>query len=96
MSDKYLFEEIKNQIKELLEEAISLVPDSELPRARSYWYAQIATAIDDDHEYIGSSMCSMQDTIDEWYDGEEDEEDEEEPSGDFVPLLHMTHPSLNK
>tara|TARA_Y200000002_G_scaffold382867_1_gene401764 strand:+ start:3011 stop:3238 length:228 start_codon:yes stop_codon:yes gene_type:complete len=74
MSDKYLFEEIKHQIKELLEEAIRLVPDSEEARARSYWYSQIVTALDDDHEYMGSSMCSMQDTIDEWHDGEEDDE----------------------
>tara|TARA_Y100001937_G_scaffold90965_1_gene123126 strand:+ start:450 stop:725 length:276 start_codon:yes stop_codon:yes gene_type:complete len=80
MSDKYLFEEIKHQIKELLEEAISLVPDSEEARARSYWYAQIATALDDDHEYMGSSMHSMQDTLEDWNE-EEAEEDWDDNAG---------------
>lgn len=76
-SDKYRFEEIKDQIKELLEEAISLVPSAESDRAESYWYAHISMALDEDHDYLGGSMCSMQDTINEWHDGDDDEEDED-------------------
>jgi len=78
MSDKYLFEEIKMQIKELLEEAFDLVPTHARARAESYWYSQIIVALDDDHGYLGGSMCSMQDTINEWHDGDDDEEEEED------------------
>ena len=77
-NDKYRFEEIKEQIKELLEEAISLVPSGERARAESYWFAGISIALDEDHDYLGGSMCSMQDTINEWNDGDDDEEEEEE------------------
>ena len=66
MSDKYRFEEIICEIKELLEEAIDLVPDHARARAESYWYAHISMALDEDHGYMGGSMCSMQDTIEEW------------------------------
>jgi len=75
MSDKYRFEEIKEQIKELLDEAFDLVPDHARARAESYWYAHISTALDEDHGYLGGSMCSMQDTLEEF--DEEDEEEEE-------------------
>jgi len=75
MSDKYRFEEIKEQIKELLDEAFDLVPDHARARAESCWYAHISTALDEDHGYLGGSMCSMQDTLEEF--DEEDEEEEE-------------------
>ena len=67
MSDKYRFEEIIVEIKELLEEAIDLVPEgSALERAKSYWHAHISVALDYDHDYMGGSMCNMQDTLEEW------------------------------
>jgi hypothetical protein len=69
-NDKYRFTEIKEQIKELIEEAISLVPSVERHRAESYWFAEISIALDEDHDYLGGSMCSMQDTINEWHDGD--------------------------
>jgi len=77
MSDKYRFEEIKVQIKELLEEAIELVPDHARARAKAYWYAHMSTSLDEDHGYMGGSMCSMQDTIEEFDEEEEFDEDEE-------------------
>ena len=73
MSDKYRFEEIKMQIKELLEEAFELVPEHAKSRSESYWYSQIAVALDDDHGYLGGSMCSMQDTLEEFDDYEEED-----------------------
>lgn len=77
MSNKLRFEEIKDQIKELIDEAIDLVPSSGVKeRARSYWYSQIVTALDDDHEYMGGSMCTMEDTLNE-FDEEEDYDDED-------------------
>ena len=76
--DKERFEEIIGEIGELVEEAISLLPDSDVYRnggypvlvdkAKSYWYGHIKTALDDDHEFIGRSMCNMQDTLEEWRD----------------------------
>lgn len=76
MSDKYRFEEIKVQIKGLLEEALYLVPDHARARAESYWYANIAMALDEDHGYLGGSMCSMQDTIEEFDEVDEEEEED--------------------
>ena len=67
MSDnKYRFEEIIGEIKELLEEAIDLVPGHSLERAKSYWYAHISVALDHDHGYMGNSMCCMKDTLEEF------------------------------
>ena len=71
---KYRFEEIIGEIKELLEEAIDLVPeDTRRSRAEAYWYSAIATNLDDDHGFMGGSMHSMQDTFDE-LDFDDDEE----------------------
>lgn len=73
MSNKYRFEEIIGEIKELLEEAIDLVPDgSALERAKSYWHAHISVALDHDHDYMGGSMWCMQDTLEELDDYEEE------------------------
>jgi len=76
MSDKYRFEEIIREIKELLEEAIDLVPDHERARAKAYWYAQIVMALDEDHDYLGGSMCSMKDTLEDFNDIDDDDDEE--------------------
>lgn len=71
---KYRFEEIIGEIKELLEEAIDLVPDDERrSRAEAYWYGSIVSNLDDDHSFMGGSMHSMQDTFEE-LDLDDDEE----------------------
>lgn len=73
MSDKQRFEEIIGEIKELLEEAIDLVPQGmPLSRAKAYWYAHMIVNVSEDHDYMSSSMHSMQDTLEEF-----DDEDEE-------------------
>lgn len=64
--DRYRFEEIKDQIKELLEEAIDILPEELRERAESYWYSQISIALDDDHCYMGGCTCSMQDSLEAW------------------------------
>lgn len=84
MSDKYRFEEIICEIKELLEEAIDLVPDYARARAESYWYSHISTSLNEDHDYLGSSMCSMQDTAEEF-----DEEEEKVYDHDAGRPTHM-------
>lgn len=59
--------EIKEQIKQLTYEAMELVPRDAAShgRAKSYWFPQILQALDGESEYMGSSMHSMQDTIEE-------------------------------
>lgn len=57
--------EIKEEMLELLRETQSLLRGTgEEERARSYWYAHIRMALDDDHSYLGGSMCTLQDSID--------------------------------
>lgn len=62
--------QIKTEIRDLLDEAGRLVRhEAESPitweRAKGYWYAQIAMALDTEHDYLGNSMVTMQDTINE-------------------------------
>lgn len=73
----YEMEEIKEQIKMLASEAYEMIPRDGMyaARARSYWYAHIMTALDDESEFMGGSMHSMQDTINELRDGGEGEDD---------------------
>ena len=70
MSDTARFEEIMNEIKELTEEALDLTPPAERAPARAYWYPQLLQAVDSDNEYLGSSMCSMRDTLKSIHDME--------------------------
>ena len=66
MNNRERFEEIKYEIKDLLEEALELIPGSDGDGVGSYWYAQILTAIDNDHDFLGGCSYSMQDTLDDW------------------------------
>ena len=75
--DKNRFEEIIVEIKDLLEEALGLVPDGlARSRAESYWYGNMIVNVTDDHGYMGGSMCSMQDTLEEFDEVEEEEEED--------------------
>ena len=69
--------EIQSQILELVEQARALLRNNELQgalmRAESYWITQVTTAISNNHGYLGKSMVSLQDTIDEIKDDEDDE-----------------------
>ncbi len=64
-------DEIKQELEDILPQIKTLVLDakellqgtSERSRAESYWIAQILTALDDRHEYLGGSMVTMQNTI---------------------------------
>lgn len=74
--------EITEEIRELLQEAMDLVrsegTDFDRERARSYWYGQMQIALGGDHGYLGSSMCSMEDTARELEEGEEGFDDEDD------------------
>lgn len=59
-------QEIKEQMLELLDEAKELIPEGMTKeRAKCYWYAHIKTAILKEHEYLGGSMVTMEETIEE-------------------------------
>ncbi|MBS4001163.1 MAG: hypothetical protein KGZ71_11850 [Desulfobulbaceae bacterium] len=67
--------EIKEQMLELLEAAKDLLPEGTTKeRAKCYWYAHIKTAILKEHEFLGGSLVTVDDTISEL--GEDSEEDE--------------------
>ena len=62
------YREIIGEIHELLDEAKKIVrcgPRITSERARSYCHAHIATALDKDHEFLGSDMFTMEDIADE-------------------------------
>ena len=67
--------EIQSQILELVEQARALLRRNELQgalmRAESYWIAHVTTAISNNHGYLGKSIVSLQDTIDEIKDAED-------------------------
>jgi hypothetical protein len=76
---------IKTEMQDLAFEALEIVRHSgnkfEYDRAKAYWYAQIVMALSSDHDYIGSSMATLEEAIDslqEEADEESDEEDDEE------------------
>jgi hypothetical protein len=61
--------EIQSQILDLVEQARALLRRNGLQgammRAESYWIAHVITAVSNDHGYLGGSMVSLQNTIDE-------------------------------
>jgi hypothetical protein len=58
------FQEIMYTISELAQEAVDLLPEHAVAAAKSYWYPHILCAIGDSyHDYLGGSMCSMEDSL---------------------------------
>ena len=68
-------EDIQTKISEHVYEARGLLEGTgiTLQRAERYWIAQILTALDNDESYVGGSMFTMQDSIDELKGENEDE-----------------------
>src|SRR6056300_1229489 len=69
--DQQRFDEIIGEMNDLVREALSLLPDYEKfpelnDRAKSYWYAHLRTALCDENEFGGRSICNMRDTLEEW------------------------------
>lgn len=70
------FAEIIGEIKGLMQEAKEIVSGySPLTRERfkSYPYAHIIGALDNDHEFMGGSMITMWDILEEIREGGENE-----------------------
>jgi len=76
--------EITEEIRELVQEAMDLIrengSDLTRERARSYWYPHILMNLNDDHEWLGSSMCTMEGSARELEEDDEEFEEEEEDS----------------
>jgi ElaB/YqjD/DUF883 family membrane-anchored ribosome-binding protein len=64
-------EDIKQQIANLLDEAKQVLRsvgnEGVSERARRTWLAHMTTALSNDHEWMGRDMNTMQDTIEELY-----------------------------
>ena len=59
------FLENSQQIRDLVDrnlEIIRKVDRAEYERAKAYWYAHIVTSLSNDHDYLGNSMSTMQDS----------------------------------
>lgn len=80
--------EIQETMVDLLEEAKTLVRQSGqkhvYERAKAYWIGHIATALSEESDYIGKSMCTMEETINE-LEVEEMDDEEVEESSDLPP-----------
>tara|TARA_B100000212_G_C27354831_1_gene525368 strand:- start:1227 stop:1529 length:303 start_codon:yes stop_codon:yes gene_type:complete len=64
--DQERFEDIIDEIDNLLEEAIGLIPEEVYDRAKSYWYSSMVSSLNNNSEFVKKSKCSMQDTLKEW------------------------------
>ena len=63
-------EDIKNQIEDLVSNAILLLKNTDVDRlsrerAIAYWIPQLETALNNNHNYLGKCMVTMEDTIEE-------------------------------
>ena len=71
--------DISEEILDLLHEAMELVQEhgspTEIARARSYWKAHISMSLNEDHGYLGSGGCTMEDTARELMAEEPGEEE---------------------
>jgi len=67
MTDAARLLAIKDEIKELVNEAMDIVKEEKkgtvLARANAYWYPAILINLDGDNGYVGTATCSMEDTI---------------------------------
>jgi len=75
-------QDIQNEILERVNRAKELLKDNgyegALMRADSYWIPHIVCAVTNDHGYLGGSLITMQDTIEELENADDDEEADED------------------
>lgn len=60
--------EIADEMRELLDRAhsaLEMAGGLEERRARAYWYASMRINLGGEHDFMGGSMCSLEDTIKE-------------------------------
>lgn len=69
--------DIKEEIKDLIHNAQGMLRGTDASdSANAYWVPHILMALDDEHDYLGGSMTSMQDTIEELLEGDDEEEED--------------------
>ena len=83
----YELAEIQAEILDLIDRAKGALKKGgftgALMRAESYWMAHVIGAVSNDHGYLGGSLISLQDTIDEIENcGDGDIEDEDDLEGE--------------
>ena len=67
--------EIQEELREIRERANQVLREIggvEEQRARAYWFAQLSMLIGSDHEYLGNAGHSLQQTIEELDEPEEE------------------------
>lgn len=82
-------QEIKDEIKELMNEAKQIIRQGRpiiWERARGYCYGHIVSALDNDHEFMGREMFTLQNIIDEL---KSDLEPEEEGDAGVCPKCNV-------
>ena len=82
------FSEIMQEIKDLVNEAVAITKahdDMTYQRAKGYWAAHIAMAVDKDHGYLGSSMFTMEDALNDLESLDEEFEDDCPFDNDDLP-----------
>ena len=57
--DNKRFEEIINEINELVQEAYDMLPESQKLNALSGWHSEIRCALSDENNHLGKSKYSM-------------------------------------
>jgi len=77
-SDVERLKEIKDQMLELLEDALGIVKQSgnkfQYDRAKAYWHPHIQMALTDDHWYLGKDGATLESAIDALEGEDEDDE----------------------
>ncbi len=70
------YERLKEAVADL-RPLIRHLPPMERERAKAYWLPSLETALDDEHDYLGGSPCTLLEVV-EKLEGDSDGEDEEE------------------
>jgi len=72
--------DIKEEIKDLMENAQNLLRGTYAEDgANSYWVPHILMALDKEHDWLGGSMLTLQDSIDELLEADDEEDEDEAP-----------------
>ncbi len=84
--------DLKGQITELINDALQLVQEAVGKRAdldKRTWHAHIEQAVSNDHQWLGRSIHTLQDAIEEIEEDHDEDEEIEEELDDDVTLLEV-------
>jgi len=72
--DPQEFEYIMDEIRNLADQALQMLPRGDRAAAEAYWYAHILGAIGGDHGYMGGSMHTMANSLKNAASGSDEDE----------------------